>query len=47
VQLQDGKTTVSGSVSSVQLTEGTPKLVVNGKQYDLSDVLSIAPAPAN
>lgn len=44
VQLQDENgTKVNGQVTAVQMQEGTPKLVVNGHNYDLSTVLSIAP----
>ena len=35
---------VIGSVSAVQMVEGTPKLTVNGQNYDLSQVLNIRPA---
>ena len=34
---------VIGSVSAVQMVEGTPKLTVNGQNYDLSQVLNIRP----
>lgn len=34
----------SGTVSGVQMSSGTPMLVVNGISYDLSQVLSIQPA---
>ena len=47
VQIQTGKTTsVTGVVSAVQVTEGTPTIVVNGRGYDLSDLLNITPTPA-
>jgi hypothetical protein len=29
------------------MVEGMPKLVVNGRRYDLGDLLSVTPAPAN
>jgi flagellar basal-body rod modification protein FlgD len=46
VSLQvDKNTTTSGVVSSVNVVDGTPKLVVNGTNYDLSQVISIAPTP--
>ncbi|MBC8095358.1 MAG: flagellar hook capping protein [Akkermansiaceae bacterium] len=35
---------VQGTVTSVQIDEGTPKIVVNGAAYDLSTVLTISPA---
>jgi flagellar basal-body rod modification protein FlgD len=45
VELQTGQNTpTSGIVSAVQVEAGTPKLVVNGQVYELSQVLSIAPA---
>ena len=48
VQIQTGKTTsVTGVVSAVQVTEGTPTIVVNGRGYDLSDLLNITPTPAS
>lgn len=43
LQISDG-TTVSGTVSSVAVDAGTPELVVNGSNYNLSQVISIAPA---
>lgn len=46
VSLQTGPdTSTSGTVSAVQVTAGTPKIVVNGQAYDLSQLLSITPAP--
>ena len=48
VHLKDGKETVIGQVSAVQMEEGMPKLVVNGHTYDLGTLLQIAPtAPGN
>lgn len=48
VNLQDGKNTVVGQVSAVQMVEGMPKLVVNGQSYDLNTLLQITPtAPGN
>ena len=44
VEIQDGTTAaVIGQVTAVQMEEGTPKLVVNGTAYDLSNVRSIKP----
>jgi flagellar basal-body rod modification protein FlgD len=47
VNLQVGTATtpLTGVVSSVQIEAGTPKLVVNGTSYDMSQLLSVAPAP--
>jgi flagellar basal-body rod modification protein FlgD len=48
VAIQDGTTAgVTGQVTAVQMEEGTPKLVVNGHRYDLSNLLSIMPATIN
>src|SRR5256714_13007128 len=48
VALQDDQgNLINGAVSAVQVEAGTPKIVVNGLAYDLSSVLSIAPAPSN
>jgi len=45
VELQTGQDTpISGTVSAVQVEAGTPKLVVNGQVYELSQVLSITAA---
>lgn len=41
VQIQDGDSAISGKVDSVSMQEGTPKLVVNGHSYDLSQLLNI------
>lgn len=46
VTLQDNSQVLSGVVQSVQLASGTPQILVNGKTYDLSQVLSISTAPA-
>ncbi len=43
LQNADGKTTTSGTVSSVQVNSGTPQLIINGASYDLSQVLAISP----
>lgn len=46
VGLQVNATTVrSGVVSSIEIIDGTPMLLVNGQQYDLSQVLTISPTP--
>jgi flagellar basal-body rod modification protein FlgD len=46
VQLQaDSQTQVVGTVSAVQMVEGTPKLVVNGQAYGLDQVISVMPPP--
>src|SRR5436309_8988799 len=45
VDLQDDQgNLINGAVSAVQVEAGTPKIVVNGLAYDLSTVLSVAPA---
>jgi flagellar basal-body rod modification protein FlgD len=45
VQLQDDLgATVSGTVSAVQVVDGTPKLIVNNQAYDLSQLVMITPA---
>jgi flagellar basal-body rod modification protein FlgD len=45
VQLQDEQgALISGTVSAVQVKEGSPQLVVNGQPYDLSALLTIEPA---
>lgn len=43
----DGELTAQGTVTAVQMEAGTPKLVVNGQAYALSQVLSITPAATN
>ena len=46
VTLHDGKVLVApGIVSAVDVVDGTPKIVVNGKQYLMSQVLSISTVP--
>ena len=48
VSLQDGQgNLINGTVSAIQIQAGTPQIVVNGQAYDLSTVLSIAPATNN
>ncbi len=47
VSLQaDSNTVVSGVVQSVQISGGTPQIVVNNQAYNLSQVLSISPTAA-
>jgi flagellar basal-body rod modification protein FlgD len=46
VELQTGQdTSTTGTVSAVTVEAGTPKLVVNGQAYDLSQLLTIRPDP--
>jgi len=48
VEIQDGSgVRVTGQVSAVQMEEGTPKLVVNGRRFDLGQLSSITPAAIN
>ena len=48
VEIQDGSTTgVTGQVTSVQMVEGIPKLVVNGQRYDLNKLYSVTPTVTN
>lgn len=48
VELQaDDGTVVTGVVSAVKIEAGTPKILVNGQAYDLSQVSSVAMAPVN
>jgi flagellar basal-body rod modification protein FlgD len=45
VDIQSGNSLpVSGVITSVQVQNGVPQIVVNGQPYTLSDVLDIAPA---
>jgi flagellar basal-body rod modification protein FlgD len=45
VQVQTGQDTLtSGVVSAVQIEAGTPQIVINGRGYPLSQLLSVAPA---
>jgi flagellar basal-body rod modification protein FlgD len=39
----DPLTVAQGTVSAVQVEAGTPKLIVNGLAYDLSELLTITP----
>ena len=48
VEIQDeSKFRVTGQVTAVQMEEGTPKLVVNGRRFDLGQLSSITPAAIN
>lgn len=48
VTLDDGNGgTVSGAVSAVDVSSGTPQLVVNGTDYNLSSVLRVEPSPTS
>jgi flagellar basal-body rod modification protein FlgD len=48
VQLSEGSDQLTtGVVDAVYMQEGTPKLVVNGAAYDLSQLLSITPTAAD
>jgi flagellar basal-body rod modification protein FlgD len=43
VELQTGaQTKVTGTVSAIHIESGTPKIVVNGKAYDLTALSSVA-----
>jgi flagellar basal-body rod modification protein FlgD len=42
----DDTTTATGVVSAVQIDAGTPKIVVSGVPFELSQVLGVEPAPA-
>ena len=44
VSLTTSTGTVKGTISAVNMVDGTPKIVVNGNAYDLSKVLTISPA---
>jgi flagellar basal-body rod modification protein FlgD len=46
LQLDASKPPVQGVVSAVQLIKGVPQIVVNGMNYDLSQVTSVMPAVA-
>ena len=45
VEFQDQDGLFRGVVEAVQMDAGRPKLVVNGKAYDLSTISAIEPAP--
>ena len=45
--LDQNGTTPTGLVTSVQMVSGSPKIVVNGSLYDMSQVLSISAGLTN
>jgi hypothetical protein len=48
VEIQDGSgARVTGPVSAVHMVEGTPKLAVNGRLFDLGQLSSITPTAVN
>jgi hypothetical protein len=44
VDLLNGRAVAHGVVSGVMLLAGVPKLLVNGRTYDLNQVLTASPA---
>ncbi len=42
----DDQSVTSGVVGAVQIEAGTPKLIVDGQSYDLSQVLTVTPPAA-
>ena len=44
VDLLSGRAVAHGIVSGVMLLAGNPKLLVNGRTYDLNQVLTASPA---
>ena len=46
LEVGDGAT-VQGVVNGVQIVAGTPKLMVGGTAYDLSQVIMVTPTPLN
>lgn len=44
VDLLNGRAVAHGVVSGVMLLAGNPKLLVNGRTYDLNQVLTASPA---
>ena len=44
VDLLNGRAVAHGIVSGVMLLAGSPKLLVNGRAYDLNQVLTASPA---
>ncbi|HWC60503.1 MAG TPA: hypothetical protein VHC44_12480 [Verrucomicrobiae bacterium] len=44
VDLLSGRAVAHGVVSGVMLLAGNPKLLVNGRAYDLNQVLTASPA---
>jgi flagellar basal-body rod modification protein FlgD len=48
VEVQDeSKARTTGQVTAVHMEEGTPKLVVNGMMFELSQLVSITPTALN
>ena len=47
VDVKTDDLTAEGIVNAVQITSGSPQLLVNGNLYDLSQVVSVMPAPAS
>jgi flagellar basal-body rod modification protein FlgD len=45
--LDSSGATTQGVVSAVDLSSGTPQIVVNGQSYNLSQVLAVAAPPAS
>ena len=41
----NGTPSAHGVVSAIQIESGTPKLIVGGEPYDLSQLINIAPTP--
>jgi flagellar basal-body rod modification protein FlgD len=46
LQINSATAPVQGVVSAVQMVNGTPQIVVNGSNYDLSQVITVTPTPA-
>ena len=40
-----GGGSVAGVVSAVQMSSGTPQIIVNGQPYNLSQITAVAPTP--
>jgi len=46
VAVQDSQgNNLSGVVSGVQVSSGTPQVVINGMPYDLNEIVSVMPTP--
>lgn len=43
----DSKTTLTGQVQGMVMQKGSPEILVNGVTYNLNQVVSVAPTPAN
>jgi flagellar basal-body rod modification protein FlgD len=43
----DGSASVTGEVTGVQISSGTPTIIVNGNSYSLSNVTSISPTTSS